>query len=343
MVLERGNPWGLHRVCDTTPVLPQAALKLNNALPLFDNEILVELEALQIDSASFHALEQKEKIDRVAIETQVMEIISSRGKMHNPVTNSGGVFLGKVIEVGKKHPDYGKLKKNERIISLVSLTLTPLHLEKITAVDKRKERLSVTGHAILFETGLYSLLPDDLPQGVVLAALDVCGAPAQAKRHVGSCDTVMILGLGKAGKSIALMCEQLGARVLGLDAREEAVNWCRQHIRGTFAKLDVTNPVLVTNWVLEHNAGKLVDKAFHATNVESTEMAGILPVKDGGTALFFGMATAFGKVVLGAEGVGKDITLLMGSGYVPGHAALMLGLVRNNKPYRDWLGENYGL
>ncbi len=336
-----GNTWGLHRVLDATPTLPQAALKLSSTLPLFDNEILIELEALQIDSASFHALEQKEKTSGISIENQILEIVKSRGKMHNPITNSGGVFLGKVLEVGKKHPSYGKLQAGNNIVSLVSLTLTPLHLEKIISIDKTKERVMVKGHAILFETGLYSELPKNLPQGVVLAALDVCGAPAQAKRHVGSCDTVMILGLGKAGKSIALMCEKIGARVLGLDAREESVNWCRQNIKGVFEKLDVTNPVAVTNWVLKNNANRLVDKAFHATNVESTEMAAILPVREGGSAVFFGMATSFAKVVLGAEGVGKDINLLMGSGYVPGHAELMLDLVRENKPYREWLENNY--
>ena len=33
-----------------------------------------------------------------------MDIVSTRGKMHNPVTDSGGVLIGKVIELGKDAP-----------------------------------------------------------------------------------------------------------------------------------------------------------------------------------------------------------------------------------------------
>ena len=54
-------------------------------------------------------------------------------------------------------------------------------------------------------------------------------------------------------------------------------------------------------------------------------MAALLAVKDGGTVIFFSMATSFTGAALGAEGVGKDATLLIGNGYVPGHADLTLG------------------
>jgi L-erythro-3,5-diaminohexanoate dehydrogenase len=59
-------------------------------------------------------------------------------------------------------------------------------------------------------------------------------------------------------------------------------------------------------------------------------MAALLAVKDGGTVIFFSMATSFTGAALGAEGVGKDVTLIIGNGYVPGHADLTLDLLRRH-------------
>ena len=40
------------------------------------------------------------------------------------------------------------------------------------------------------------------------------------------------------------------------------------------------------------------------------------------------MATSFSAAALGAEGVAADVTMLVGNGYVPGHAAYALDLLR---------------
>ena len=48
----------------------------------------------------------------------------------------------------------------------------------------------------------------------------------------------------------------------------------------------------------------------------------------GGTVIFFSMATSFSAAALGAEGLAADVTMLVGNGYVPGHADLALDLIR---------------
>ena len=44
---------------------------------------------------------------------------------------------------------------------------------------------------------------------------------------------------------------------------------------------------------------------------------------------------------LGAEGVAKDITLLIGNGYVPGHADLALDLLRSEPCLRELFESRY--
>lgn len=337
---EGGNCWGIHRVLDPKGSLPQSAIKLDPSPPPFENEILVSITDLQIDAASFCQL--KRTFGEESIKTQIIQIIREYGKMHNPATNSGGVFLGKISAIGPKHPLKNKLKVGDRVVSLVSLTLTPLSVEKITKVDTKKERVSLGGSAVIFETGLVSKMPDDLPEGVVLAALDVCGAPAQVKRCVREGNKVLILGLGKAGRSMACQAEMIGAQVFGIDASSDSIEWCRKNLSGHFAVVDALNTVAVHDWVFKETKGALVDVTLHATPVENTETAAIVSCRDGGQALFFGMRTSFQRVVLATEGMGKDVMLLMGNGYVPGHSELMLNLLRQHQPLRRWFGEKYG-
>ncbi|MBI4412217.1 MAG: L-erythro-3,5-diaminohexanoate dehydrogenase [Deltaproteobacteria bacterium] len=334
-----GHPLGLHRVIKPEGCLPQSAERLSASLPLFDNEILVNVSKLQIDSASFRQL-LGGRGKRVA--DQITAIVAERGKLHNPETNSGGVFLGTVAAVGPGHPLAKELKVGEPVVSLVSLTLTPLTIERIDNVDEEKGQVTISGSAIIFESGLVCKMPSDLPEGVVLAALDVCGAPAQVKRLVREGEKLLIIGLGKAGRAMACMAEEIGALVYGVDADGEAVKWCQASVKGHFAALDAAHPMEVADWVHEMTRGALVDVAINSASVEETEMSAVTSCRDGGKALFFGMRTSFQRTVLGAEGIGKDLLLLMGSGYVPGHAELMLNLLRSHKPLKKWFEEKYG-
>jgi len=88
-------------------------------------------------------------------------------------------------------------------------------------------------------------------------------------------------------------------------------------------------------------AGGLFDLVVNCASVPGTEMASILSVRDGGTVLFFSMATSFTAAALGAEGVGKDALLVLGNGYVPGHADLTLGLLRRHAALRAHFEARY--
>ncbi len=58
----------------------------------------------------------------------------------------------------------------------------------------------IKGKAILFESGIYSKLPEDLPDNLALAVLDVAGgAPAQVSKSASPGDIVVVMGAGKAG------------------------------------------------------------------------------------------------------------------------------------------------
>jgi L-erythro-3,5-diaminohexanoate dehydrogenase len=327
-------------------VLPQPALKLDNDMAkVFDNEILVDVIALNIDSASFTQIEEEAGHDVNKIAAKIMEIVGQRGKMQNPVTGSGGMLIGKVARVGAALADRG-LKVGDKLATLVSLSLTPLKIEKILKVHQDIDRVEIQGQAIIFESGLYAKLPDDMEEGLALAALDVAGAPAQAAKLVKPGDSVLILGAGgKSGMLVAYEAmKRVGptGRVVGNVYLEEdatvlhGLDLCHQVVVA-----DATKAVDFMNATLKANGGREYDVVFNCVNVPNTELSSILPTRDEGIVYFFSMATNFAKAALGAEGVGKDVTMVVGNGYTKGHAEITLWELRENPKLRKLFEERY--
>ena len=174
---------GVHRVLQTLGVLPQAAVRLDADPAIGPDEVRIAVQRLNLDAASYRQLSESCAGDGAAVRAAVLGIVEARGKMQNPVTGSGGMLIGVVDEVGPESP-LG-LVAGQRVATLVSLTLTPLRIiDGLAGWDGRSEQVPAQGSAILFARSIAAVLPDDLPDAVSLAVLDVCGAPAATARVV---------------------------------------------------------------------------------------------------------------------------------------------------------------
>jgi L-erythro-3,5-diaminohexanoate dehydrogenase len=353
-LMPQGDPYGIHRSLEPKGALPQPAWRIDNTMRCYDNEILIDVETLNIDSASFEQIRQEAGDDPPRIAQIMQRIVAERGKHHNPATGSGGMLIGKAAQIGDSLRDRTDLQTGDRIATLVSLSLTPLVIDEILQMDRKSGQVDIRGQAILFETGLYAKLPDDLPLKVSLAALDVCGAPAQSKKMVQPGQQVVVLGA--SGKSGLLVLKQardnLGpkresaeriGRLIAIDRGAAACERLRQlDWADEVLDLDATDPIAVMRAVADVTSGQMADLTINCVNVPGTEMASILATRDAGTVYFFSMATSFTAAALGAEGAGKDVTMLIGSGYTKGHAELALQLVRNTPQLRAIFTERYG-
>ncbi|GAA0777330.1 L-erythro-3,5-diaminohexanoate dehydrogenase [Clostridium subterminale] len=344
--MKKGCKYGTHRVITPAGVLPQPALKIDNTMEIYDNEILIDVQALNVDSASFTQIEEEAGHDVEKIKAKILEIVGERGKMQNPVTGSGGMLIGRIAKIGAALEGKTDLKVGDKISTLVSLSLTPLKIEEIIDIKPDIDRVEIKGQAILFESGLYAKLPEDMEETLALAALDVAGAPAQVAKLVRPGQSVLLLGA--AGKSGMLCCYEAVKRVgptgnvIGLVRNEEeAARLRRLNLNMKIVIGDATKAIDVMNLALANNNGEEVDVSINIVNVQNTEMSTILPVKDDGIVYFFSMATAFTKAALGAEGVGKDVTMIVGNGYTKGHAEITLQELRENETLRAIFQELY--
>lgn len=331
------SPVGLHRVIEPVGVLPQAAWRLDNRPEIAPDEARVSVERLNLDAASFRQLRDKHGGDGVAVRAEVLEIVAARGKMHNPVTGSGGMLLGTVDAVGPASPQ--QFRPGERVATLVSLTLTPLAItDGLARWDGHGEQVPCAGHAILFARSPAVRLPDDLDESLALAVLDVCGAPALTNRVVKQYEKPTVAVLGGAGKSGSLSLAAArragAARTVGVvPTAAERELLANAGLADEVAVVDARDPVGLAAAV-EAAVGGPADITVVCVDVPGCEHGAVLATASGGTVIFFSMATSFSAAALGAEGLAADVTMLIGNGFVPGHAGFALYLVRTQPAVR---------
>jgi len=389
-MITSSSPLGLHRVIEPPGVLPQAAWCLDVSPAIAPDEVRIRVDRLNLDAASYRQLREAYSADPDKIRRAVLDIITTRGKMQNPVTGSGGMLTGTVDEVGPESP-LG-LKRGQRVATLVSLTLTPLQItDGLSQWDGQSEQVPCEGHAILFARSIAAVLPDDLSAELALAVMDVCGAPAltsrvvtkgaKATRVVEGADVtkgaevvegpvVLVVGAaGKSGSLSAAAARQAGAaKIIGVVPTEDEAALLRdpfatamdggaegaatasenQQSRPRPATqpaapqsplvdeiviADARDPVGLASRV--EAAGGPADVTVVCVDVAGCEGGAILSTKQGGTVIFFSMATSFSAAALGAEGLAADVTMLVGNGYVPGHADFALDLIRTTPSVRQ--------
>jgi L-erythro-3,5-diaminohexanoate dehydrogenase len=340
---------GIHRVIEPRGSLPQAAWKLDNTPVAQPSETLVDVQALHIDSASFTQIASTCDHDPARMKNHILDIVAQRGKMHNPVTGSGGVLTGRIRELDEKYGNIHKLAIGETVVSLTSLSWLPLHLKSINAVHLERSEIEVTGKAIFFRDNPIAKLPGDLPHNIVVAALDVAGAPSRVATLVQPGQRITVLGAGGTAGLLTLCAlrQRLGSQgeIIAIEYREQALlDVASLNVANVLVQGNATQALELVEKVQDACTGReyQADLAINVLNVPNTEFATILLTKPDGRILFFNMATSFTAAALGAEGIARQVEMYIGNGYMPDNGSVALQLLRDYPELRTIFSRRFG-
>lgn len=330
--------YGTGRVIEPVGVLPQPAAKLDATGPVRPDEFEIAVDRLCLDATSFRQVRSSCDADPERMAERVLKIVRERGKMHNPVTDSGGVATGTVTAVGPGYTDPPGV--GDRIVTLASLSLTPLLLEEVVEVDPDSAQIRVRGTAWVFNSAPWGPLPNDLPLETALAIYDVYGAGSHVARMASPGDTVCVMGAGHAGKLAMAAAREVtgGGTVVAIDADRDAIGLATDlGLCDIGLTADLRDPVGVRDRLVAAGAPE-ADLTVVVVSSTGCESAAILATAVGGTVLFFSMATSFQAAALTADGIGRDVRMLIGSGFTPDCGAWSLDLVRRSGPLRQAFG-----
>lgn len=327
---------GIHRVLEPRGSLPQPAWKLDNTPVAQAGETLVDVHALHIDSASFTQIASACQRDELRMREHMLDIVAQRGKMHNPVTGSGGVLIGTVLELDERLAAMHRLAIGDTIVSLTSLSWLPLYLEGIETMHLERSEVEVRGKAIFFRSNPLAKLPPDLPQPVVVAVLDVAGAPSRVYELAQPGQRVTVIGAGGTAGLLTLCALR---KRLGSHGEIIAVEYSKKALRDVallgianqIVQGDATRPLELVESVRGACPGGdyLADLVVNVVNVPQSEFGSILLAKPDGRILFFSMATSFTVAALGAEGMARQVEMHIGNGYMPDCGGVALQLLRD--------------
>jgi L-erythro-3,5-diaminohexanoate dehydrogenase len=329
---------GADRVLDPPGALPQPAGRLDPSGPVRPYEFEVSVERLCLDSTSHRNIRAEAGGDPEAMAARIMEIVAARGKMHNPETESGGVLLGTVEAVGERYSSPPAV--GDRIVTLASLTLTPLRLAAVTELDPDSPQVGVAGTAYVFDRTAWAPAPDGLPLADALAIYDVCAAASQTRALAPVNGTVCVLGAGHAGRlALAAARDALDdGTVVAVDIDPDAIERVTSlGLCDIGVTADLRDPLGAATQVRAAGVPP-ADLTVVVVNAAGCEPTALLLTADRGTVLLFSMATSFQSAALAADAVSSAARMVIGSGYSPDGGAYALDLVHRSEPLRRALG-----
>jgi len=299
-------------------------------MDITEHEVLIDVKILDIDMTCFLQLMESSYGDKSEIARAVMNIVDERGKFHNSVTGTGGTLLGAVEKIGSKYNNRNGIAEGDDIISLSSLTATPLVIKRIINIDTDMAQIHIEGKAVLFENSPVIKKTGILPDALQLAAFEAAGETSEVFQMVTLGDRVVVLGAsGKLGLFCGLAAKKKlsgTGRLIGVVDEEQAAGLPEEiaSIYNEIAVFDV-NDVAAINQSLP-NVGKY-DVVINCSQRPLTEPACVMLPKQHGKVFFTNLGANSKTAGLAAEIIGKDIFMRFYHGFIENQEDIFLKII----------------
>ena len=335
--------YGIDRVVSPPGVFPAAAWELDNSREIRSGEIRVSLRRIHIESTSFLNISQMAGGDEDLMKERIIDIVMTRGKLHNPVTDTGGVLHGVIEEIDPEFDNQAGLQVGDDVFCNASLAGLPMKITGITGVDPIYPQIEAEGYAILPPGTPILKRPADLPVNLLLFIFNESGTvynvgkEAEGKRNFAVIGNSWIMTLlygytirRAAGPEANIYCL--------LDRNTEPLfqgEKMEKLLSEVFTKVDHMNMLRPVTCLEKLKPYPQMDLSVNCVDIPGSETINIMATKSGGTVVFANFISNYNLALYITEAVSRELHIMCADGYIDEYADFDFQLVRELAPYME--------
>lgn len=333
--------FGTNRVLEPQYVLPTSAWKLDNSRKIMPFEIKVGINRIHIEGTSFKQICLEANNNDERIKQKIMDIVIRRGKLHNPVTDTGGLFCGTVLEIGSEYPNKLDLKPGDEVICNASLTSIPLYLDRVISVDKAYGQVGAEGYAVLYPMIPMVRKTEDLPVNLLMYALNESGTLYKISSIAVGKKKFLVVGNNQLtniiyGYAIRKVAREDAEIVCLLDTKTDAVlrgSSIDRLMADTFTEVRSVDILKPLECLADLESKAPFDLSINCADIPGAETINILATKKGGTVLFANLINNYNIALYITEYISRQLDVRCAEGYVEAYDKFDIELVKELAPY----------
>jgi transcriptional regulator with PAS, ATPase and Fis domain len=346
------SDFGVERTVEPPRSIPVSAWKLDNSAEIRGSEMRVRIKLIKLEEASFRQLCSECAYDEVKIKEKVFDIIKKRGKIHNPVTGSGGIFCGVVDEIGADYEKRAAYRPGDEVICITSLAAIPVNLSRIASIDFNYGNLACDGSAIISNANPIIHRPGDLAIHYTMAAIEEASSLSNVFQMASAPDMNRFLILSSDILSAFLYAAVIrkaarGGRIVAALDRRSAERFSARDIDrvlGGYADsvhiIDILAPLTGFDEIYEKE-NDLFDFSVNCADLMGAEAVSVLLTRQRGTVIFTSFINNHSLALLFSESLGKELNTAALDAYTEDYQQFTVELLREIKGSLEQIHEMY--
>ena len=335
------NTFGLDRSLTPRRTFTPLAWEVDNSIQLKEGEVRISLDKVHVEGTSFRQICQEAGNDEEQIKEKIMDIVIRRGKFHNPVTDTGGLFCGVIEEIDGRYSNPKGLKPGDEVICNSSLAGIPMYIDSIRSIDKVYPQFDAEGYAIALPGMPIIKRPKDLPIDLLLFTFNESGTiytvakeTAGKKRFaVLANNVIMALIYGytikkAAGDDAEIFC--VLDRNTPVALKGPGIEEIKQKI---FTSVTYVNMMRPAECLKTFEGTQPMDMVVNCADIPGAETISVMAAKSGGTVIFANFISNYNIALYVTEAVSKDLNIKCADGYLEKYDEFDFEIVRGLAPY----------
>ncbi len=335
--------YGMNRVLEPQHVLPTSAWRLDNTRTIMPQEIRVDIKRIHVEGTSFKQICMESNDNDQRIKQKIMDIVIRRGKLHNPVTDTGGLFYGTVSEIGKEYDNGKGFQPGEEVVCNASLASVPIYINNIISIDRAFGQIEVEGYAILYNEVPLVRRPEGIPINLLLFAFNESGTLYRITNTAVGKKKFLIVGNNLLsnllfGYAIRKVAREDAQVVCLLDKNTDMVlrgKSINELIAKVFTEVHYGDILKPMECLDNLNARSVFDLSINCADIPGAETINILAAKSGGTVVFANLINNYNIALYITESISKQLDIRCADGYLEAYEQFDIEIIKDLIPYLE--------